>query len=49
MRGADKVPVIELSAEGYQHPDRSIGYVAVPNLKLVDWIDGESVATPDTF
>jgi hypothetical protein len=40
----DENPVIELDSSSYVHPDRSIGRVKTPILKIVSWVgkDGES-------
>jgi hypothetical protein len=41
-------PVLELDSSSYLHPDRSIGRVQTPVLKVVDWIkkDGDTAEPP---
>lgn len=38
-----QLPLVELGASSYMHPDKSIGKVHTPVLKVVGWVDGESL------
>jgi hypothetical protein len=43
----DDMPIIELSVSSYQHPNRSIGEVREPALKIVDWVSSEKLPPLD--
>jgi hypothetical protein len=38
-----QLPLVELGAGFYMHPDKNIGKVHTPVLKLVGWVDGDSL------
>jgi hypothetical protein len=43
-----KVPLIEIGTDKYKHKDASRGWIKVPVLTLVDWIDNSGMPTPET-
>jgi hypothetical protein len=43
----DDMPLIELSVSSYQHPNRSIGEVREPALKIVGWVASDKLPPLD--
>lgn len=41
------VPLIEIGTDKYKHRDASRGWIKVPVLTLVDWIDNSGMPIPD--
>jgi hypothetical protein len=41
-----KLPVVELEASDYAHPNKAYGRVDVPVLELVDWVEEAGFLTP---
>jgi hypothetical protein len=43
----DELPVLELSVSSYQHPNRNIGEVREPALKIVGWVGSDKLPPLD--